>query len=69
MYIDGVQFSDRRVIVALGVDSEDFKHVLGLRQGSSENSRVATDLLSDLVERGIKLDRLFLFVIDNSKAL
>jgi putative transposase len=55
--------------VALGVDSGGFKHVLGICEGSSENSRVATDLLNDIVERGVKPDRLRLFVIDGSKAL
>ncbi|MEE8576006.1 MAG: IS256 family transposase [candidate division Zixibacteria bacterium] len=69
IYIDGIQFGDCHVIVALGVDSGGFKHILGLREGSSENSRVATDLLNDIVERGIKPDRLRLFVIDGSKAL
>ncbi len=69
IYIDGIQFGDCHVIVALGVDSGGSKHILGLREGSSENSRVATDLLNDLVERGIKPDRLRLFVIDGSKAL
>jgi len=69
IYIDGIQFGDCHVIVALGVDSGGSKHILGLREGSSENSRVATDLLNDLVERGVKPDRLRLFVIDGSKAL
>jgi putative transposase len=69
IYIDGIQYGDCHVIVALGVDSGGYKHVLGLREGSSENSRVATDLLNDLVDRGIKPDRLRLFVIDGSKAL
>jgi putative transposase len=69
IYIDGIQFGDCHVIVALGVDSGGCKHVLGLREGGSENSRVATDLLNDLVERGVKPDRLRLFVIDGSKAL
>jgi putative transposase len=69
VYIDGIQFGDCHVIVALGVDSGGFKHVLGLREGGSENSRVATDLLNDIVERGVKPDRLRLFVIDGSKAL
>ena len=69
IYIDGIQFGDCHVIVALGVDSGGFKHVLGLREGSSENSQVATDLLNDMVDRGIKPDRLRLFVIDGSKAL
>jgi transposase-like protein len=69
IYIDGIQFGDCHVIVALGVDSGGCKHVLGLRQGSSENSQVATELLNDIVERGVKPDRLRLFVIDGSKAL
>ena len=69
IYIDGIQFGDCHVIVALGVDCGGFKHVLGLREGSSENSQVATDLLKGLVDRGIKPDRLRLFVIDGSKAL
>lgn len=69
IYIDGIQFGDCHVIVALGVDCDGCKHVLGLREGSSENSRVATDLLNDIVERGVKPDCLRLFVIDGSKAL
>lgn len=69
VYIDGIQFGDCHVIVALGVDSCGCKHVLGLREGSSENKRVVTDLLTDLVERGVGPDRLRLFVIDGSKAL
>ena len=69
IYIDGIQFGGCHVIVALGVDSGGSKHVLGLREGSSENSRVAADLLNDIVQRGVKPDRLRLFVIDGSKAL
>ena len=69
VYIDGIQFGDCHVIVAIGVDSGGRKHILGLREGSSENGRVVTDLLADLVERGVKPDRPRLFVIDGSKAL
>jgi len=69
IYIDGIEFGDCHVIVALGVDTGGYKHILGLREGSSESSRVATDLLNDLVDRGVKPDRLRLFVIDGSKAL
>ena len=69
VYVDGIQFGDCHVIVAIGVDSGGYKHVLGLREGSSENSKVATDLLNDVVARGVKPDRLRLFIIDGSKAL
>ncbi len=69
VYIDGIVFGRHHVIVAIGVDSEGYKHVLGLRDGPSENATVCTALLEDLVERGVKPDRRRLFVIDGSKAL
>ena len=69
VYIDGIVFGGHHVIVAIGVDSEGYKHVLGLRDGASENATVCTALLEDLVERGVKPDRRRLFVIDGSKAL
>jgi transposase-like protein len=69
VYIDGIVFGTHHVIVAIGVDHEGHKHVLGLRDGASENATVCTALLEDLVERGVKPDRRRLFVIDGSKAL
>jgi len=69
VYIDGLQFGETHVIVALGVDSSGYKHVLGLIEGSSENAVVVKDLLADLVERGLDPKRRRLFVIDGSKAL
>ena len=69
VYIDGIVLSGHHVLVAIGVDSEGYKHVLGLRDGASENATVCTALLEDLVERGVKPDRRRLFVIDGSKAL
>ncbi len=69
VYIDGIVFGGHHVIVAIGVDSEGNKHVLGLRDGASENATVCTALLEDLVERGVKPGQRRLFVIDGSKAL
>jgi hypothetical protein len=69
VYIDGIQFADFHVIVALGVDSQGYKHFLGLREGASENATIVKDLLTDLVNRGLKPGRRRLFVIDGSKAL
>jgi hypothetical protein len=56
-------------VAALGVDTQGYKHVLGLREGASENAQVVKDLLADLVERGLSSERRRLFVIDGSKAL
>ena len=69
LYVDGIVFGDHHVVVAVGVDQEGRKHVLGLAEGASENQVVVRGLLEDLVERGVKPDRRYLFVIDGSKAL
>jgi len=69
LYLDGVIFGEHHVLVAVGVDEEGKKHVLGLAAGASENQAVAKGLLEDLVRRGVKPGRRYLFVIDGSKAL
>jgi transposase-like protein len=69
VYIDGIQYGPIHVLAALGVDPQGYKHVLGLREGASENAEVVKDLLADLVERGLTPERRRLFVIDGSKAL
>jgi transposase-like protein len=67
--IDGIHFGERVVLVALGIDAQGHKHVLGLREGSTEATRVVASLLADLVERGLDADRMRLWVIDGGKAL
>jgi transposase-like protein len=69
VYLDGIQFGPTHVLVALGVDTQGYKHVLGLREGASENATVVKDLLTDIVARGLDPTRRRLFVIDGSKAL
>jgi transposase-like protein len=69
VYVDGIQFGAQHVLAAVGVDSDGNKHVLGLRQGATENHVVVTALLEDLVERGLDPKRRRLWVIDGSKAL
>jgi transposase-like protein len=67
--IDGIAFRGHTILVALGVASDGLKHVLGLREGSTENAAVAKALLADLVERGLPTDRPILFVIDGGKGI
>ncbi len=69
VYIDGIQFAEHHVIVALGVDPMGKKHLLGLREGASENAVVVSALLEDLVARGLSPRQRRLFVIDGAKAL
>ena len=69
LYLDGVIFGEHHVLVAVGVDAAGEKHVLGIAEGASENPVVARGLLEDIVRRGVRTDRKYLFVIDGSKAL
>ncbi len=69
IYIDGLLFGDYTMMGAVGVDAEGNKHVLGIREGATENSTVITELLEDIVARGVDPKRRMLFVIDGSKAL
>jgi transposase-like protein len=67
--IDGIHFAERCVLIALGVDREGRKHVLGVHEGNTENATVARTLLTALVDRGLDSNRALLFVIDGSRAL
>jgi putative transposase len=67
--IDGIHLSDRVILVALGIDSLGNKHVLGLREGSTEATRVVRALLAELIDRGLDAQRMRLWVIDGGKAL
>lgn len=69
IYIDGIILGRHHVLTALGVDEQGTKHVLGMREGASENAAVVKALLEDLVERGIRPGAKRLFIIDGSKAL
>lgn len=67
--IDGIHLRDRIILVVLGIDARGNKHVLGLREGSTEASRVVRSLLADLIDRGLRAERMRLWVIDGGKAL
>ena len=67
--IDGIHLGDHLVLIALGIDLEGKKQVLGLREGNTENGAVARALLQDLVARGLDPERARLFVIDGAMAL
>jgi putative transposase len=69
IFIDGIHVAEHVVLVALGVDEQGDKHVLGLAEGATENAAVCSALLANLQERGLTSDRAMLFVIDGSKAL
>jgi transposase-like protein len=67
--VDGIHIGAHLVLIALGIDVQGEKHVLGIYEGATENTACCTGLLSDLEARGVRTDRAMLFVIDGSKAL
>jgi len=69
MFIDGIEFAGHSVLVALGVMIDGTKTPLGIWAGSTENTTVATELLSNLVARGLRVEQSMLFVIDGGKAI
>jgi putative transposase len=69
VWIDGVPLGSYHAICAVGVDDHGKKHLLGLREGATENPEVAKSLLVDLASRGLDSKRRRLFVIDGSLAL
>jgi transposase-like protein len=69
LMIDGVGLKDHTCVVALGVTTDGIKIPLGLWEGSTENKTVTSELLSNLVHRGLDTEQGVLVVIDGSKAL
>ena len=67
--LDGRGMGEHLLVVAMGIDSTGKKHVLGVVEGSTESEGVCRGLLENLIERGLKVDRARLFVIDGGKGL
>ena len=67
--IDGTPFRGRQMIVALGINVDGRKTVLGLREGATENIAVVSELLGDLAGRGLDFSGPRLYVLDGGKAL
>ena len=43
--IDGIRFLDRGILLALGINAQGNRHVLGLHEGYTEAARVVASLL------------------------
>lgn len=69
IFVDGLVLGKFHVITAVGVAADGSKHVLGLREGGSENKEVVVELLRDIVQRGVPAEKKRLFIIDGGRAL
>lgn len=69
IFIDGIEFKGHLLVVAMGLDRDGRKHILGLCQGATENAEVCKSLLEDMDRRGLNTGKDYLFVLDGAKAL
>ena len=69
LLLDGTGFGDHTLVVAMGIDTTGKKRVLGVVEGSTENEAVCRRLLSNLVDRGLPVERARLVLIDGGKGL
>jgi putative transposase len=69
LMIDGLNVADQMIVVALIITADGTKVPVGVMLGDTENHIVVTDLLADLVARGLRFEHGILAVLDGSKAL
>jgi transposase-like protein len=69
LLIDATPFEGQQMVAALGIGQDGRKMILGIRQGATENATVVSELLSDLVSRGLEFTEPRLYVLDGGKAL
>jgi transposase-like protein len=68
VYVDGIwlkrswggEVRNVSVLVAIGVDEEGFRHVLGVSEGTKEDKASRTAFLRELKQRGLRGVRLFI---------
>jgi putative transposase len=69
LLIDATPFEGQQMVVALGIGYDGTKTILGIRQGATENATVVSELLGDLMNRGLDFTEGRLYVLDGGKAL
>jgi transposase-like protein len=69
LFLDGKTFARDQLVIALGVARTGEKRILGLVQTATENTRVCSAFLRDLVERGFTTPKGLLVVLDGAKGL
>ena len=69
LLIDATPFQGQQMVAVLGIDEYGRKMILGIRQGATENATVVSELLGDLVDRGLDFTEPRLYILDGGKAL
>jgi len=69
LFLDGKSFADDQMVIAVGVDMEGNKHILGFVQTATENERALTPFLKSLLARGLDISQGVVGIIDGAKGL
>jgi putative transposase len=69
LFIDGKYLAKEQIIIVLGVTLKGEKIPLGFIQANTENSGCIKELLSGLVDRGLRYKEGILCIIDGSKGI
>jgi putative transposase len=69
LLIDGTVLGEHVLLVAMGIEADGSKRVLGVVEGSSESEQAGRALLRNLIERGLPVERMRLFVVDGGKGV
>lgn len=69
LVLDGKTFAKDSIVIALGVTREGEKRILGMVQTATENKRVCSAFLRELVERGFTTPKGLLVILDGAKGL
>jgi len=69
IFIDTIHRGNEAFMIALGIDVEGHKHILGFWQGATENHEICESLLSDLERRGLIISNKVLWITDGGKGI
>jgi putative transposase len=69
LFIDGKSLSDQQMIIVLGIKEDGTKQVMTTVQSHTENAAVCTEMLLELIDRGLDDQDGLLIVIDGAKGI
>ena len=69
IFIDTIHRGGEAFLIALGIDTEGYKHVLGFWEGATENHEICEELFMDMERRGLRLSKKILWITDGGKGI
>lgn len=69
LILDGKTFAKDEMVIAVGITLQGEKIVLGFVQTATENEKVVSAFLRELVDRGLKYEEGLLVILDGSKGI